>query len=77
MATAASCSPPIPGPAPLPLLGARGLFRFLSDQISFMERVYRRYSALASMTGGELMVLGFGPSIIACCSATPIALLDL
>ena len=63
MATAAPLQPPIPGPAPLPVMGARGnLLRFLGDPISYMERVYRRYGALASMTEGELsQVLAFGP----------------
>lgn len=63
MAATASLQPRMPGPAPMPLLGARGnLLRFLADPISYMERVYGRYGTLASMTNGNLaQVLGFGP----------------
>jgi hypothetical protein len=46
MATATRGAPPIPGPRPLPVLGARGNFiRFLADPITYMMRVYRPWPA--------------------------------
>ncbi len=63
MATTAPIAPSIPGPAPMPLLGARGNFiAFLRDPISYSDHVYHRYGSLASMTRGDLaQVLAFSP----------------
>ncbi len=54
----------IPGPAPMPVFGARGnMFRFFSDPIGYMCALHRNYGEIAAFTKGSRgMVFAFGPA---------------
>ncbi|HLT34797.1 MAG TPA: cytochrome P450 [Enhygromyxa sp.] len=55
----------LPGPPPLPLLGARGnLVRFLGDPVPTMLRLHERYGDVVPLTRDDPgWVLAFGPAL--------------
>jgi cytochrome P450 len=54
---------PLPGLAPMPLLGARGnVLKFFADPFAVLRRVYAEHGALAALTAGRPeVVFAFGP----------------
>src|SRR5439155_18587714 len=58
-------SVPVPGPKPLPVLGATGnLFRFFADPVGWLLRLHRDFGPIASLTkGNAALVCAFGPDL--------------
>src|SRR4051794_7707506 len=63
MLTAGLSAPPIPGPPPTPLLGARGnMLRLMRGPIPYMLRLHRQFGDVVGLArGSDRYVFAFGP----------------
>jgi hypothetical protein len=63
MTTVMSSPKMLPGPSPIPIIGARGNeFQFARDPIAYMRQAHQTYGAIAAgVRGNPLWLFAFGP----------------